>query len=232
MCLLQREYGTPGAHLTLAFRPEPMSDRFTTYVFESGPKKKVGWVTAELRFGAEVLPIEKQAAIYYAPRLKLRVAELGVKREELDRAAASEVISINAEERLQAAFQVPGLSSALTVLDDCVADLLATWGFSREEQNAMAKMPEPEKPLIKYVSAIDYPTVALRNEETGWNSARYRIDESGRVSDCRIVESSGSRSLDATLCRVVGRFRYRPAIDRAGRPMESIGFVRFRWQIA
>ena len=232
MCLLQRNYGSAEAPLILAFRPQPMSDYLTTYVFESGPRKKVGWATAEVRLGAGSPPIEKTAATYYAPKLKSRVAELGFKREELEKAAVTGAISFDIEERLEAAFQVPDLAKALLVLDDCVADLLASWGFSREQQAAMASKPQPEKPLSKYVDATDYPTVALRQLESGWNSARYRIDAKGRVSDCQVVESSGSKSLDATICRVVGRYRYRPAIDRSGQPMESLGFVRIRWQVA
>lgn len=231
MCLLQREFGIAPATLTLAFKPEPMSDRFTAYVFESGPKRNVGYATAQLRLGPGAPPIKKQAVTYYAPRLKSRVAELSLTREELNRAAASQIILIDAKDRLHAAFQVPGLSKAIAVLDDCVVDLLATWGFSREQQGAMAKRPEPVQPLNRYVGPTDYPIRALRSDESGSNSARYRIDLDGRVSDCLIVESSGSSVLDAALCRVVQRFRYRPATDRTGKPMRSLGFIRFRWDI-
>jgi TonB family protein len=231
MCLLQREYGIAPAVLTLAFKPEPMSDSFTTYVFESGPKGKVGYTTATLGLGSAAPPIEKRTATYYAPRIDSRVTELSATREELNRAAASGMISIDAKERLRAAFQVPGLSNALAVLDDCVADLLASWGFSREQQAAMAKKPEPVQAFFKYVSGSDYPIDALKNEERGSNSARFHIDAAGDISDCRVVESSGSKALDAALCRVVRRVHYHPAVDKAGKPMESLGFVRFRWDI-
>lgn len=231
MCVLQREYGSPVEPLTLAFKPQPMSDSYTAFVFSSAKRRDPGFVPAKLQFGTGPDPIERQILNYYVPKLKSRVAEFGVSREELNRAAASELISIDAKGRVKASFKVPGFSKALGVLDECVTDLLATWGLSREQQKAMVKWPQPVKPIIEYVHAADYPMEALRNDQTGWNSARYRIDAHGLVSDCRIVESSGSSALDATLCRLVGRFRYHPAADHSGKPVDSLGFVRFRWQI-
>lgn len=232
MCVLQREYGSAAESLTLAFKPQPMSDSYTAFVFSTARRQDPGFVAAKMQFGAGTEVIERRTLHYYIPKLKSRVAEFLVEREELNNAVASELISIDAKGRLKATFKVSGLSKALGVLDECVADLLATWDFSREQQAAMAKKPESLKPLNEYVTAADYPMQALRDLETGWNSARYHIDVHGRVRDCKIVESSGSRALDATLCRVVGRFRYRPALDQTGRPMESLGFMRIRWQIA
>lgn len=231
MCVLQREYGPADAPLTLAFKPQPTTNYYTGFVFRPAKRQDPGFVPAKFRFGVTHERIEKQTLHYYLPKLKSRVAEFGVSREELNQAAISEVIAIDAKGRVNAAFKVPGMGRALGVLDECVADLLATWGFSREQQKAVATPAQPTKPLTAWVQPADYPLTAVRNDETGWNSAYFRIDSDGMVGDCKIVESSGSSSLDSTLCRVVGRFRYRPATDQSGKPMASLGFVRFRWQI-
>jgi protein TonB len=67
----------------------------------------------------------------------------------------------------------------------------------------------------------DYPEAALRTRATGTVSMRFIVMRSGRVRDCRITRSSGSRALDETTCRLIERrFLYRPARDPAGRPIE------------
>ena len=232
MCILQREYGPAAAPLTLAFKPQPTTTSYTGFVFNPGRRILPGVLSAKFGFGASGERIEKQTLHYYLPKLKSRVAEFAISREELNQTAIGEVVSIDAKPRVNAAFKVPALAKALEVLDECVADLLASWGFSREQQKAIATRAEPMRPLNEYVHPSDYPVAALRNEETGWNSAYYRIDVNGMVSDCKIAEPSGSASLDTTLCRVAKSFRYRPALDHSGKPIPSLGFVRFRWRLA
>ena len=54
-------------------------------------------------------------------------------------------------------------------------------------------------------------------------SVNYVVTASGRVEDCRISQSSGSRALDITTCELIERrFRYAPARDRFGRPVSSV----------
>ena len=49
---------------------------------------------------------------------------------------------------------------------------------------------------------------------------RLTISESGRVSSCRPLQSSGSAELDNELCRIMRtRSRWSPATDRSGRPV-------------
>lgn len=51
---------------------------------------------------------------------------------------------------------------------------------------------------------------------------RYTVNPDGTASHCRIDRSSGFPALDATACRLIEqRFRFRPARDRAGRPVPS-----------
>jgi protein TonB len=50
----------------------------------------------------------------------------------------------------------------------------------------------------------------------------YRVNIDGRVSNCRIVHSSGIPSLDAQTCRLITeRFRFRPSRDAEGRPVPA-----------
>ena len=69
----------------------------------------------------------------------------------------------------------------------------------------------------------DYPASALRAEQEGTVGFELEIDETGRVTACRITRSSGFSSLDANTCRVTYRRKFRPALDASGKPVPAVG---------
>lgn len=71
----------------------------------------------------------------------------------------------------------------------------------------------------------------LREQKAGGElKLRYRIGVDGRVSNCRILVSSGRPSLDATTCRLITeRFVFRPSKDSRGRPVPSIMVETHGW---
>jgi protein TonB len=82
------------------------------------------------------------------------------------------------------------------------------------------------------ISADDYPQAALENEEQGSVSVRLAIGPNGRVSDCSVSASSGSRTLDSTTCRILrSRARFTPATDQNGNPTSGSFNQRITWRI-
>lgn len=78
----------------------------------------------------------------------------------------------------------------------------------------------------------DYPRAAREAGIGGALITRYVIDSRGRVIQCAIVESSGSELLDATTCRlVIARFRFAPARDASGQPVEDVQLDHHRWGV-
>jgi protein TonB len=71
----------------------------------------------------------------------------------------------------------------------------------------------------------------LREQKTGGDlKLQYRIGVDGRVSDCRILVSSGRPSLDTTTCRLITeRFRFRPSKDARGNPVPAIMIETHGW---
>jgi protein TonB len=68
-------------------------------------------------------------------------------------------------------------------------------------------------------SADDYPSDALRNGDEGRVRAKLTIGTDGRVTNCSIIESSGTNSLDRTTCSILTRkARFTPATDSNGNP--------------
>ena len=83
---------------------------------------------------------------------------------------------------------------------------------------------------VSFFFADDYPVEALRRSEQGRAVARLALDSTGKVVRCNVATSSGSASLDAATCRIaLERVRYRPALDRDGRPIASSVTLPVRW---
>ncbi len=78
----------------------------------------------------------------------------------------------------------------------------------------------------------DYPPAAQRNDETGTVAVRLSVGTNGRVTDCTVTSSSGSRSLDTTTCRILrSRARFTPARDNRGQPITDTYPQRITWRL-
>lgn len=97
----------------------------------------------------------------------------------------------------------------------------------RQEQSTAAPTGTEQAQEVKgdvraVFSADDYPASAQANGEEGTAQAQLTVDESGRVSGCTIVRSSGHRSLDEATCAILTRrARFTPARDADGRAVPS-----------
>ena len=88
----------------------------------------------------------------------------------------------------------------------------------------------PPRRLSGRLRDSDYPRGLGEAGIEGTVSVEYRVELDGRVTDCVITRSSGSRLLDETTCDLIEqRFRYRPAHDRAGRPVISYIVENHSW---
>lgn len=86
--------------------------------------------------------------------------------------------------------------------------------------------------LQNLFSADDYPSDALRNEETGTTTVSLTVGTNGRVTNCSVVNSSGSRSLDNATCRVLrSRARFTAAKLSNGQPTTDTVTQRITWRL-
>lgn len=103
--------------------------------------------------------------------------------------------------------------------------------------------PAPPAPVVNkaagakgnpadWISTDDYPPSALRAEEEGTTAIAWTINTQGRVENCRVTSSSGSRALDDAACRAITRRgRYSPALDQSGNPIATTSSRRVVWKI-
>ncbi len=82
------------------------------------------------------------------------------------------------------------------------------------------------------IRTSDYPASALDAEEQGTVSVVLTIGSNGRVSNCSVAGSSGSRSLDSTTCRILtSRAKFTPARDSSGNPTSGTFRQRITWRL-
>lgn len=78
----------------------------------------------------------------------------------------------------------------------------------------------------------DFPRAFDEAGIGGTVGVRFLIEIDGRVPECEITRSSGTRELDALTCRLIReRFRFRPALDERGRPFPSMMTQNHEWVV-
>jgi len=77
----------------------------------------------------------------------------------------------------------------------------------------------------------DYPASALKNREEGTVGFDIIVGVNGRISDSRIVKSSGSAALDEATCLLISRARFKSARDADGIPTEDVISREMTWQL-
>lgn len=91
----------------------------------------------------------------------------------------------------------------------------------------------PARLIRGRITDRDYPPEARRGRIEGNLTTRYVVDQHGRITRCYVTEASGSDLLDAATCRLaIERFRYAPARDAAGRPVEDTIYEDHAWVMA
>ncbi|ATY31406.1 TonB family protein [Sphingomonas psychrotolerans] len=83
----------------------------------------------------------------------------------------------------------------------------------------LAARAKPQGDPSLWMGEDDYPRAAWRAEQQGHVGVLLRIGADGRVSDCSLLASSGSKLLDERSCTLMTRrARFIPAIGKNGRP--------------
>ena len=92
-----------------------------------------------------------------------------------------------------------------------------------------------ETPLVHIRGRItdkDYPDSAGDKGIGGTVHVRFVVGVKGRVTECRVTRTSGNSALDETTCRLIQqRFRYRPTLNAAGKPVADVVIGEHVWEI-
>lgn len=132
-------------------------------------------------------------------------------------------------EGMKKAVATVGSDKAIAALRQCVDDKLTEWGVDAKAYDAL-RMPATD-PIGRLW--YTYPDDAFVARQEGDAIARMDLDASGKVTNCALIVSSGSKSLDSVTCEsALKKGKFNPAIGADGKPTASQRVVRVRWRIA
>jgi TonB family protein len=229
MCIVGRTFGTNDQQVILGFRPGPMSEHFRVAIYVPDKSKKVTRGKAEMIFDA-LPPVEAQYLRGPISIKGMNLIQIDTKRSEISALNSAKVFHIRAGD-FNTTLALRNIAGAMKALAVCEKDLVIDWGMDPAVLDSI-ETPAFHRNVVMMFSTDDYPSSAIMKNEQGTAGVRYRIGVDGKVSDCRLVESSGSPTLDAQTCAIITkRVRYEPAKTKSGDPVPSIGFQRIRWEI-
>ena len=94
-------------------------------------------------------------------------------------------------------------------------------GAGGEGSGRGAGLVTPPQRIEGALTNADYRRARAPRGAEGVVSVQFRVRTDGRVDRCTLTGSSGYREFDEATCRLIEqRFRYRPARDAAGRPID------------
>lgn len=226
LCLVGRTYGPNQQQPTLGFRQAPNAEDFEIGVWLNDTSKKGARGTAQLRLD-QGEPIEAEYSAGPVAIKGLRLIWIATKRPQLNVLPTAKTMKVTAG-IFAGQFNLRNVTGALKALKDCERNLLVGWGM---DPAVLASIETPPRGnLVSFFTTSDYPIDAMRMRKQGTASVRFWVAADGRVTDCRIVASSGSPLLDARSCQIITRrARLEPARTKIGTPVASITFARIRW---
>jgi TonB family protein len=226
-CAAARFYSAGGKEVVLGITVSPTSDSGNLQF--AIPRKFGGIWFEEMKIEIGGRRIKNKSAITSASaKAGHMLYDIGISRDELSWFSTAQTILISTD-RFDADLPIQQAQQVLASLDNCTSDLLARWGLSRQDQARVAEYPKPEKPIHKYATSLDFPDSAVNRLAVGAIEARVTVGIDGMPSNCTIVRSSGHPDLDKATCKIAGRSRFKPAIDREGKPMVSPYHFKVAW---
>lgn len=233
-CVLSHEFGTADNPISLAFSPSPLGVDTDVAVITSGtrngryPKgiKRLVLQPSGQQIDGELITVPPSVKGQSKTILSFTVegkTALGLK--------LSSQIVIRFSDGSEQTFVTPERDKAFDALNNCQSNLFKAWGYDPHERDQMMTPPK-RVGMADWFTDDDYPADALSKGEHGTTLALYLVGASGTISDCRIISSSGSASLDQATCSALSkRARYVPATGLNGRTMAVHQVHRAVWRL-
>lgn len=96
--------------------------------------------------------------------------------------------------------------------------------------NAKARLARPLGDPGSWISPADYPHSARASHASGTSHVELMVSATGKVTSCKIVESSGFSDLDEATCNLLlARGQFIPARDKAGNAISQSFREDLRW---
>ena len=234
-CVATREYGTEEKPLHFILKAPALGDVLQMgLVWKAGPREPVQ-TDGEVEFD-NASPIQASLLEFGNRKAGQRVLLVNLPLAELAPMHNAKAVRIRARDKANSALgtrvafglstvdetlALSQVSSLLKMMATCTEDLRRVWNVSDAAQPGLLKEP-PAGNVTQLFRPQDYPGIALDKQQTGSTELVMLIDETGKVADCIVTQTSGSASLDAQSCVVIkDRGKFKPAVGQDGKPAKS-----------
>ncbi|SFP48179.1 TonB family protein [Sphingomonas rubra] len=148
-------------------------------------------------------------------------------------AGLSTKLGVRFARRYAVQLDMGSMKGALTALDKCMDNLIASWGLDPAEQQQRKSAPEPLVDPAKWFRPSDYPAALDRSGAGGIVVLRLIVAADGSIQDRAVAKSGGDKAFEDLTCELTkARAQFRPAIGAGGQPIKSVWINRIHWQPA
>jgi hypothetical protein len=114
------------------------------------------------------------------------------------------------------------LHEPMEVMRTCLDDLVALWGLDPATQRTLSRNVEADFDASWARRMIQLQPALIRNRNLGSVRARLVVDESGRVTACRLLNMPADTTDADEFCgQMEERAQLTPALDSEGQPVKS-----------
>ena len=127
---------------------------------------------------------------------------------------------------------IKGAGQAMAALRKCLDEKMAGWGMDPKAHNAL-RAPPMDPGNHDYLDDFDYPREDQATGKEGDVVARLSVDAKGKVTDCAVVVTSGSKPMDEVTCKkALQKGRFIPAVGANGKPTAAMRTIRAKFRLA
>lgn len=229
-CVATRNYGTTENPLHLVIKRPAVGDVVQLGLTRRADRLDTDQFEAKVGFGSGK-PFSTTVFAFTASASKQRAFLFNLSPELLPTGREQTVMSLQAAGRLDERLIISGMAPLMNVMAQCVADLRTVWNAGDEAQHPPSLRQQPKAFWGPILLAHGYPGVSSARLLGGAVTVALLIDESGRVADCTVVESSGAASLGVQACALIAeRGKFSPAIGVDGKPAKGAILERIDWR--
>jgi len=227
-CLASRDYGAPDAPLFLALKPSPVGSIVQIIlVLKTAHAAAPAEAPVAIRIDGRA-PIAASLLAFKGKTPDLRQFQINLPNVDFEGFRRASTVTFQSRE-LNESFTLAQMPELMAQMERCVVDLQHHWNMPADpplRSRAMANLREIVRPE-------DYPGIAIDKEEGGLVRFGLLIDETGRVADCVVTETSRVPTLDAQACALIKlRARFKPAIGADGKPARDSINSSVTWRIS
>ncbi|MGH6614991.1 energy transducer TonB [Sphingomonas sp.] len=223
LCTISRKFGGTEQGITLGFQPIPLSGAMLAVLMTPvgpGDKSRSGKLTMTLSPSGATIPASFDTVV--TRDRKQQITRFAIRRAQLPSVETAESIAFSLSKGSSFSIAPTRMAAAMTALSTCEKDLLRNWGY---DLTTLASVVTPAEPLTPFASWVS--SIGTASDSEGQAVMRWLINTKGRAQDCVIVSSSKNADFDRTACAlVVKNARYRPALDKDGKPVATPGYDR------